>query len=527
MLARRIALGLLVVALASACQSREARFGKVLVFGKPKDAVKLDPAQINEAESSVVTQTIFDTLVRFAPGKTTLAPGLATSWTVSPDAKTYTFKLRQGVKFHDGTPFDAEAARFTFERQRDAKHPGHVGVFEYWLNFFEPVVAGTEAPAPDRFVVHLKAPDATFLTNVALYALAIVSPASVTRYGADVVRHPVGTGPFRFESWVPGQKIVLKANPDYWGGKPKIDTLVFKPVPENSVRVMELESGAIQGMSGITPDDAARLERQPRVELYSGAGLNVSYLVFNTTKKPLNDPRVRRALTLALDTPAMLKAFFNGGAFGALAKNPLPPTMWGYAADVPAPSPDPAAARRLLAEAGYAKGLSLDLWALPIARPYLPQGQRVAEAIQAQWAGIGVKAPIRSFEWGTYLDKLANGDHQVAFIGWNADTGDPDNFLYTFFASANARRGSATNYAFWKDPQVDGWLRAARATPDQAKRAGYYEAVQRRVHEQAPIAPLFHGMQLVAFDRSVKGFVLSPLGDLDLGGVDVVPENRR
>jgi peptide/nickel transport system substrate-binding protein len=512
----RIGLAAVLVAAlaASGCVSREARFGSVLIFGKSKDAVKLDPAEVNEGESSAVTQNIYDTLVAFKPGATTIVPALAERWAVSPDGLRYTFTLRPHVRFHDGTVCDAAAVKYNFDRQKDPKHPGHTGTYEYWLNFFDPVVKRVEAPNATTVVITLNAPDATFLSNMALFSMGIVSPAAIAKWGKDIVRHPVGTGPFRFVTWVPTQKIILDANPDYWGGRPKLDKLVFKPIPENSVRLLELENGSISGMSGINPDDVARIQRHPALSLRTGPGMNVGYMALNMTKKPLDDVRVRRAIAHAIDKQAMVKAFFAGGTLGMAAKNPLPPSVWGYNDAVKDYTYDPAEAKRLLKEAGLPNGFKLTLWALPVARPYMPQGQRTAEAIQADLERVGIDVTITTFEWGTYLDKLSKGDHQAALIGWNGDNGDPDNFLYTLLDANNARAGSASNYSFYKGQAVHELLTKARRVPDQASRTALYERAQLIIHDDAPMVPLFHSTQLVAFRKDVTGFVVSPMSDM-------------
>ncbi|HEY9723258.1 MAG TPA: ABC transporter substrate-binding protein [Oscillatoriaceae cyanobacterium] len=504
--------------LLTGCASREGHFGKVLVFGKAKDAVKLDPAQIDDSESSVVTENIFETLVRFKPGTTIPEPDLATDWAISPDGRRYTFHLRRGVRFHDGTPCDAAAIKFNFDRQRDP----HGGTFEYWLNFFAPDVQRVEAPKSDTLVVSLKQPDATFLSNLCLFSMGIVSPTAVRKYGPDIVRHPVGTGPFKFDVWVPGQKIILDANADYWGGRPKLDKLVFKPIPENSVRLLELENGVIQGMNGINPDDVARIEGHPALKLLTGSGMNVGYLALNVEKKPFDNLLVRRAIAHALDKEAMVKAFFANGTLGQAAKNPMPPSIWGYDDAVKDYAYDPAEARRLLAQAGYPHGFKMTLWALPVARPYMPQGQRTAEAIQADLARVGIEAKITSYEWGTYLDKLANGEHEAALIGWSGDNGDPDNFLYTLLDPDGARKGSATNFSFYCNAQVHTLLAAARRTSDRAERSALYRQVQEIAHRDEPMVPLFHSRQILAFQRGVTGFTLSPTGDLDFRDVDLV-----
>ena len=343
--------------------------------------------------------------------------------------------------------------------------------------------------------------------------MAILSPTALETWGQAIARNPVGTGPFRFVRWVRGERIVLERNLDHWEGPPRLRRLVFKPVPENAVRLLELEVGAVDAMDGINPDDVGRVERDPALALASAPGMNVGYLAFNVTRKPLDDVRVRRAIRLALDKPALVKAFFAGGHLGQAAVNPMPPTLWSHADHLVDPKPDLLAARRLLAGAGLTRGFDLPLWALPVARPYMPQGQRTAEAIQAALAPLGIRVKILSYEWGTYLDKLGRGDHTAALMGWIGDNGDPDNFLYTMFDASNARPGGgASNYCFYRDATVHGWLTEARRTTILADRIRLYEKVQARLHDDVPCIPLFHARQMVAMRRNVRGFALHPTG---------------
>jgi len=498
-------------------QAGAPRCGGVLIFAKGKDATRLDPADTTDAESLTVTCNLYDGLVRFQRESTSIEPALAERWEVSDGGKTYTFHLRHGVRFHDGAPLDAMAVKLSFDRQA---HPQSGQVFEYWANFFAPVVSSVEAVTPDTVRIRLKVPDATFLTNLAIDSMGIVSPRAIARWGVDVARHPVGTGPFRFVKWVPGERLVLEANRDYWRGRPYLDKLVFKPVPDNSVRLLELEVGEVQGMDGIDPDDVGRVEANPELTLMSQPGLNVGYLALNNTKPPLNDARVRRAIALAIDKPALLKAFFAGGKLGQVAVNPMPPIIWGYNAALHDTTFDPEQARRLLVQAGYPHGFDLELWSLPVVRPYMPQGQRTAEAVQADLARVGIRAHLKTYEWGTYLDKMGWGQHQAAFMGWIGDNGDPDNFLYTLLDRANARPGgSASNYSFYRSAAVSALLERARTLPDQKDRLPLYEKAQALIQQDVPMVPLFHAKQLAAFRRSIGGYHLHPTGDHDFARV--------
>lgn len=497
------------------------RRGGVLIFAKGKDATRLDPADITDAESSTITENLFDGLVRFKPLATTLEPALAERWEVADGGRTYTFHLRHGVRFHDGTPCDAAAVKLSFDRQ---SHPQAGQVFEYWANFFAPVVDRVETLDGYTVRVRLKTPDATFLTNLAISTMAIVSPASIRRWGVDVARHPVGTGPFEFVTWVPGERIVLKANDQYWAGRPYLDKLIFKPVPENSVRLLELEVGEIQGMDGLNPDDVGRVETNPELALLSQPGMNVGYLTMNNLKPPFTDARVRRAIALGINKQALVNAFFAGGKLGEAAINPLPPTIWGYNRALKDLPYDPAQARSLLAQAGFPNGFDMELWSLPVVRPYMPQGQRTAEAIQADLAQIGVRVQLKTYEWGTYLDKMGKGEHQAALMGWIGDNGDPDNFLFTLLDAANARPGGgASNYSFYRGRAVHDLLSRARTIPEQRLRTPLYERSERLIQQDVPLVPLFHAKQLAAFRRNVGGFQLHPTGKKDFSRVWIVP----
>jgi peptide/nickel transport system substrate-binding protein len=500
---------------ATADEATEPVQGGTLVFAKSKDANRLDPADVTDGESSAVTENVFDGLLQFKNGSTEIEPALATHWDVAPDGRTYTFHLRQGVTFHDGTPCDAAAVKFSFDRQRK---PLEGQIMEYWQSFFATSVGDVEVADARTVRVHMQRRDATFLSKLAMFSMGIVSPTAARKWGADFSRHPVGTGPFKFVAWKPNEKIVLAANPDYWGGRPYLDRVIFKPVLENSVRLLELEVGGVgteagvAGMDGINPDDIPRVLANPELQLLSDAGLNVGYLALNTQRPPLDDKRVRQALNYAIDKRNLLKAFFADGKIGIVAKNPLPPILWGHADDLADYPHDPELARRLLAEAGHGGGLSLTLWAMPVARPYMPLGLKIGEVLQEDLREVGIKTEIVTHEWATYLDKMSNGDHTAALIGWVGDYGDPDNFLYTFFHSANARKGSSSNYAFYKNPAVDKLLDAAREGADEKQRAALYRQVQTVVHDDAPWVPLFHARQMAVLRRDVRGYRLQPTG---------------
>jgi peptide/nickel transport system substrate-binding protein len=483
-----------------------------LVFGKAKDAITLDPADATDGESSAITQNIFETLVKYKEESTEVEPGLAESWTTSADGLVWTFKLKQNIKFHDGTNFDADAVKFNYDRQMDAKNPYRfTGKFEYWHLFFANVEK-MEVKDPQTITFTLKDKDPTFLANLAMFTMGISSPQGIKTNGKDVFKNPVGTGPFKFGAWAQNEKVLLKANTDYWGEKPKIRNLIFKPIPDNAVRLLELEKGSIQGMDGINPDDIARIEANKELKIMTQPGMNVGYMAFNTDKPPMNNVKVRQAINYAIDKAALVKAFFADGKVGMVASNLIPPTIWSYNTKITPSKFDMAEAKKLIKESGADLSRTLDLWAMPVARPYMPQPQKIAETIQADLKEIGIKTKIVSYDWGTYLDKVAKGEHDMCLLGWIGDNGDPDNFLYTFLSSNNTKKGSASNYAFYKNPEMDKYLNEAKKELDKAKRTDLYMKAQELSNKDLPYMPLFHSTQMVAFRSNVMGYKLHPTG---------------
>lgn len=484
------------------------RVGGTLVFGQAQDAVTLDPADATDGFSVNNTSNVFDTLVRFTATGTQVEPSLAESWTVSPDGLVWNFKLRRGVRFHDGTPFNAQAAEFSFLRQFDKKHPYHHGTFEY-AEFTLESVKSIEAVGADTLRFTLKAPNASFLAMLAMFSNAISSPTAIKKYGKDYFKHPTGTGPFKFVEWVQKDHVTYEANKEYWGGRPCVDRLIIRGIPDNTVRLLEMEKGSIQMMDQVNPPDYARIRGNANLVLFTGPGLNVGYIAMNVEKEPFNDVRVRRAVNYSVNKPALVRAFYEG--IGQPAKNPMPPTIWGYNDAVKPYEYNPEKARQMLAEAGYPNGITTELWWPNRARPYLTQPQKIAEALQQQLAKGGIRAKLVTFEWGTYLSKTRNGEHPMAILGWIGDNGDPDNFLYVLLDKDNANKGSASNIAFYKSNAVHDLLIKAQRTSNQSQRAAYYRQAQTIIHEDAPWVPLVHAARVGAYRKEVENFFLHPL----------------
>ena len=304
--------------------------GGTLIFGRGGDSVGLDPAHEEDGESFKVCENIYDTLVQYRDESTEVEPALAESWESSDDGLTWTFHLRLGVKFHDGTDFNADAVLFSLNRQHDPNHPFHRvgGTPIYWTytglaDLVEKIVA------LDDYTIQivLNQPYAPFIATLAMGPFSIVSPTAVKKWGEDYTNHPVGTGAFKFVRWDRGDKVVLEVNEDYWGGRPNLDRIIFRSIPDNSVRLIELQNGSIDIMEFPNPDDMPQIREDPNLTVVEGPGMNVGYLAFNMDKKPLDNLKVRLAINHAINKPAIVEHLYQG--MGIPAKNPIPPTMWG------------------------------------------------------------------------------------------------------------------------------------------------------------------------------------------------------
>lgn len=485
--------------------------GGVLVFGRGGDSVGLDPGRETDGESFYGTTQIFDNLVEFKNGTTEVQPALAKSWDISDDGLTFTFHLEEGVKFHDGTPFNADAVVFSLGRQLWEDHPYYnLGPWKYW-GYMDMSNIVKDIVAVDEYTVRidLKKVEAPFLANLAMDFAGMVSPTAVEKYGEDFKSNPVGTGPFKFVSWQKDDNIVLERNDDYWRRPAYLDRLILKVIPDATARYLALQKGEIDVMDFPSPEDLAEMKANPDLKVIQQEGLNVGYLALNTQKKPYDNKLVRQAMNYAINKEEIITAVF--GEAGTAAKNPIPPTMWSYN-DAIDPYPyDPAKARELLAEAGYPDGFTTELWAMPVSRPYFPDGRKVAEIMQAQLKEVGITAEIVSYEWGTYLEGTDNGKHQAALLGWTGDNGDPDNFLFVLLSTA-AAEVPAGNIAFWKNKEFNDLIVAAKETFDRDRRTELYEEAQEIFHEEAPWVPVAHSVVSEPMQKFVMDFKLSPVG---------------
>jgi peptide/nickel transport system substrate-binding protein len=495
-------------ALAATATGRSARAqtpNNVLVIGHLAELQTLDPAQAVTISDFRILCNIYEGLLRYKDESLEVEPGLAQSWTISPDAKTYTFKLRPGVKFHDGTEFNAEAVKFNFDRVTDKNHPyANTGPFPFVFTL-GPIEA-TEVIDPLTVAIHMKQPYAPALTMLggAIGGLAGISPAAVKQYGKDFARHGGGTGPFKFVLWESGQRFVLEANPTWWGGKAKLAGLVFRPIIDENARVSEMLSGGTDITVEVPPDNIATFTASPKFTFYEQPGPHLWYLMLNCKEKPFNDKRVRQAANYAINKDALVNDILKGTA--TVAAGPTPPAFAWAHDDTLKPYPyDPAKAKALLAEAGYPNGLDVTFYVTESGSGMLSP-VLMGTAIQADFAAVGIRAKIETYEWNTFLGKIIpgmEGKAQVAELSFM--TQDPD--MHPFLG---LRTGAPVNSGRYSNPEVDKLIDAARAEPDQAKRAALYKKMQDILADDAPWVFICNWKQNAVSSSAVKGFKLHP-----------------
>lgn len=520
-----IAFGLVVLA---GCSSDNAesdggaapedeKSGGTLVYGRGADSVSLDPINVTDGESIRVTHNIYETLLEY-DHNLELQPKLATEYSSSEDGLTWTFQLREGVKFHDGTDFNADAVVFNFERWMDPENPYHEGDFPYYPFLYggfkgdeNHLIESVTATGEHELEIVLKRKTAPFLSYLAISMFGIASPAAIEQYGAGIGENPVGTGPFKFEEWNRNNTITLSKNEDYWmEGKPYLDQVIYQVIPENSARLNALQTGEIDIVDGMNASDTTIVEDIEGIELIKRPSFNIGYMAFNMEKEPFDDPLVRKAINMAIDKEEIVDAFYNGLADPATS--PLPPSLWSHDESLEKYDYNVEEAKKLLAEAGLEDGFTTELHTMSNPRPYLPEPMKIAEAIQSDLAEIGITAEIVSSEWATYLEDTKNGKHSMAMYGWTGVMADPDNFLYPNLSKTNAEV-PAQNIAFYKSDEFTSLITEARETIDQDKRTELYQEAQQLFQEDAPWVMLAYTTPPLAQSDYVEDYNPHPMSN--------------
>ena len=521
---------LLAGAAALALAAAPAR-AATLVYCSEGSPESFAPMLVTTGTTFDATHPIYSRLTEFEPGKTTIRPGLAERWDVSEDGKTVTLHLRKGVKWQSNakfTPsrdFDADDVLFTFNRQSDAQNPYYKvsgGTYVYYGDMgLKTLITRLEKIDPQTIRFTLSKPNAPFLSDLAMEFASIMSAEyaeQMLKAGTpeQIDQAPIGTGPFSFLAYQRDATVRYRRFDQFWGEKAKLDGLIFSIAKDPAVRLAKLRANECQVSAYPAPADLPGIRDDKSLTLMQQPGLNIGYLAFNTQKKPFDDARVRRALTMAIDRAAILKAVYLGA--GEPAVNLIPPIMWGYNKDIKAWPHDPEAAKKLLAEAGYPNGFEADLWAMPVQRPYNPDARRIGELMQSDLAKIGVKAKIVSFEWGEYIKRSRTGEGDMIQLGWTGDNGDPDNF-FTPLAGCDAARSGGGNNAKWCNQDFQKLIDKAVTLTDQGERAKLYEQAQVIMHDQLPFYMIAHSVAFQPMRSNVEGYVMSPFSRHDFDRV--------
>ena len=521
----------------------EAEGSSTFVFGRGGDSVQLDPAVVTDSESFRVTGQVLEPLYQYEPGSSKPIPALAESCTANAESTEWTCVLRQGVKFHDGTDFNADAVIINFDRQRYTDNPLHFEsqVYEYyeymWGGFDENSIISAVEKVDDytvKFV--LSQPLAPFLANLAMDMFAISSPAAMEAAGEDYglpSTGAVGTGPFKFVEWVEGDHITVVANADYWGGAPTVDEIVFRVIADDSARFLALQAGDIQGFEQAVVEDLVTAEAADDLYVMTRPALNTGYLAFSYKIVEFQDVRVREAIAHAINRQGLIENFY--GAYGEVATNFLPPLIWGHDDSIVDWEYNPELSRELLAEAGFPDGLSevtiapdtkipLTLYYMPVTRFYYPSPKEIGEGMAADLANAGFDVQLElAGDWPTYLGLRREGNlNGLYMLGWGGDNGDPDNFLNYFFGFAGADKVGDDPAAWVKSPEArEGWyantdvaylLYQASITPDQAEREAMYKQVENLLHDDVARLWVAHNNTPLVFSSSVSGYVPQPVG---------------
>lgn len=496
------------------------------VFGASGDPASLDPAFASDGETFRVARQMFEGLVGTVPGTADPAPLLAKSWE-QPDETTYVFTLEEGVTFHDGTDFNAEAVCFNFDRQNAFTGVAASQSMAYYWGVImrgfgdESIYGGCTADSETQATITLKQPFAGFIPALSLPSFSIQSPAALEEYGADDVggteeapvqseygqEHPTGTGPFVFDSSSPGEQVVLKANPDYWGEQGVVEEVIFRVIGDTTARRQALEAGSIDGYDLVAPADLQSLE-DAGFSLVNRDPFNVLYLGMNQAAPGLGDVKVRQAIAQAIDKDALITQVLPEGTVAATQF--MPDAVIGWNEGVTEYPYDPEAAKALLAEAGYTEANPLTItfnYPVNISRPYMPNPEQIFTNLQSQLEAVGIVLNPVTNEWVEYLDLIQGGtEHGIHLLGWTGDYNDPDNFVGTFF-------GLPTNEWGFDNPELFQALTDARGLATEEEQETAYQTINEQIMEFLPGVPLAHPVPTLAFDARVTSYPASPVQD--------------
>jgi len=477
-----------------------------LIYAQGAEPRGLDPALVDDGESAKVMSNIFEGLLKYNKDSTKVEPSLAKSWELSPDGLSYTFHLQQGVKFQDGTDFNADAVKFNIDRELKPQVTEDMG----YASFVYGSVKDVMVVDKDTVKVNLTAPSTPFLSNLAMaMAAPMVSPKALKDNKNNVNQAPIGTGPYKFVKWEKDQNIVLVRNDEYWGTKALTKNVVFKFIKDNSARVVALNNGEADMIDGIDPSVVKQITDAGN-KIFQAPGMNINYMAYNTSKKPFDDQKLRMAMSQAINVPELVKSLYQG--YSEPATSILPTFMDGYDKSIAQVAYDPTAAAKTLKDAGLT---SVHMITYTNPRPYnAATGQVLAESIQGYLAKVGVTVKIDSYDWTTYKAKVKAGDYDLAFYGWVGDNGDPDNFMNLL-----ADKDPTMNIALYKNDQFNSLIAKGLVTPAGAERNAIYTQLEKIAATDAVWLPISHAQTLCAYKPNVQNFYFHMTGITPFAGV--------
>ncbi len=518
----------------SACSPSEQEdfYRSGIIYCSESNPINFNPQlDTSGTTSDASSHQIYGRLLDFNPDSGRIEASLASSWRVSDDGLTYEFQLRKGVEFHHTEyfsptrTFNADDVIFSIDRWRLPSHPYH-NVSGGRYAYFESLGIADNIEEVSRlnsYRVRIKLinRDSSFLANLATDFSVILSEeyAKYLMHQGTPERidhYPIGTGPFKFQSYRKDHYIRYQRHENYWRTDPRTERLIYDITPKSSLRLAKLITGECDAIAFPAQTEVEVIRQRDELELAEKPGLNIGFWAFNTQRKPFDDPDVRRALALAIDKNSLLEAVYFDSA--VRAKTLLPTASWAFQRDADDTAYNPVQARKLLNDAGIPEGFRMSIWAMPVERAYNPNAAKMAELIQRYLADVGIRADIVTYDWTTFRRHLREGAHDSVLIGWSADSGDPDNFYRPLLSCGAIPSG--TNRAMWCNNNYDKLINAALKTEDIEKRKLIYQQVNSLLYQQLPLVPLAHAFRYQAYRSSLSGMSINPYGGINFSGVE-------
>ncbi|GKZ14370.1 ABC transporter substrate-binding protein [Haladaptatus sp. T7] len=498
--------------------------GGLLTYARGSDSGTLDPQNTTSGEDVKVTNQVYDTLIQFKPGETSLTKGLATNWNLK--GTTTTLKLREGVKFQNGETFTADDVIATYRRFTDSSYQYYPG--DSYVSSYGPFTLGNwvknmKKNGDYNLTIELKQKYAPFLRNLAMFASSILSEKAIQNLGKKLSSNPVGTGPFQFDNWdKSNQRIRLSAYDDYWGDGPNVDQVVFTAIASNTTRAQTLDSGDADIIDGLGAQSAQIVRQSNNASLREKEGINVGYMAFNMANvEAFRDKRVRQAISYAINTKAIVDTIFKGIA--EQASQPIPSNVLGYNKSLNPYPYNPDKARSMLNDAGYGDGFSFELATFKNPRAYNPSPIQAAQVVKSNLNDVGIDVTINQQSFNPFLNYTESGKHDACFLGWMTDNADPDNFYYALldpgipvnkvpngqdWVSFDTKNFNTLDVAAWANTDFMKLVRRAQRTYDDNQRAKLYRQAGKLAHDEAPWVFMDHAKELRGVGNNVDGYVV-------------------